>query len=227
MLLVIEGVLDSADVRHFRDALVSVTWRDGRDTTGGIARHAKHNRQASDAEPSVRALGDHLAARLLAHPEFVSAALPKRIHPVRFNRYARAQHYGLHIDAAVMRLPQTGEPLRSDVSCTVFLCDPDDYEGGELLIETPFGTQAVKLPAGDAVVYPASSLHRVTPVTAGERLAGILWLQSLVRSAERRSLLFDLDNSVRDLVDRLGEADAQVLRLSGVYHNLLREWAEV
>jgi PKHD-type hydroxylase len=164
--------------------------------------------------------------RLSANPTFVSAALPHRIYPPKFNRYRDGGSYGTHVDSALMVVPGTQERMRCDLSATLFLSAADDYEGGELEIEGPFGAQAVKLEAGDLVLYPSSSLHRVTPVTGGVRLASFFWIQSLVADAEARTLLFDLDQSIRSLRRTNPPEDPQLLRLSGIYHNLLRRWAQ-
>lgn len=226
MLTVIQGLLQEAETSRFRSLLDGADWQDGRATAGGIARHVKRNGQLDDTvEPAV-SLGNHILRRLAANPRFVSAALPQRIYPPKFNRYVRSEAYGDHVDGALMQIPGTGQSLRTDLSVTVFLSDPGEYEGGELIIDTRYGSQSVKLPAGDMVLYPASSLHRVSPVTKGARLASFFWVQSLVPDSQRRDILFDLDQSVQQLTSELGETHGEVVRLSGLYHNLVRRWAQ-
>lgn len=225
MLISIERVLDKDEVRAFRARLDAADWQDGARTAGTLARAAKHNQQLDDAAEPALSLGPHLLRKLGSHPLFVSAALPGKIHPPKFNRYADGGTYGLHVDSAVMHVAGTGVTLRSDLSATLFLSEPDEYDGGELEIEGAFGAQAVKLEAGDLVLYPSSSLHRVTPVTRGARIASFFWIESLVRDEGARTLLFDLDQAIQGLTPRLDPQDPQLLQLTGVYHNLLRRWA--
>lgn len=228
MLMVIENVLDKATVRAFRARLDGAGWSDGQATAGALATRVKRNQQLPDAAPEAQALGQHILGVLGRHPRFLSAALPDRIHPPRFNRYAGGGHYGTHVDAAIMPLPGSTQLLRSDLSVTLFLCEPEEYDGGELTIETTFGAQQVKLAAGDLVLYPSSSLHRVQPVTRGARICSFFWLQSMVRDAGERELLYDLDQSVQSLMASADQAaSAQALSLSAIYHNLLRRWASV
>jgi PKHD-type hydroxylase len=225
MLLTIDALLDSDSLRHFAKALASAEWIDGRSTAGGLASSAKSNQQLAVDAPTAVALGNQLLRVLGRHPSFISAALPERIYPPKFNRYSDGGHYGTHVDAAIMRIEANGQTLRSDLAATVFLTDPADYDGGELLIETDFGAQAVKLPAGSMVLYPASSLHQVSPVTRGARVAAFFWVQSLVRDASERALLFDLDQSIQSLGAELAAGDARLLALTATYHNLLRRWS--
>jgi PKHD-type hydroxylase len=225
MLITIENVLSKDEVRQFRLHLDRAEWQDGARTAGTLAKHVKSNLQVDeDAEVAV-SLGNHVLRILGNHPIFISAALPRKIYPPRFNRYARGGSYGLHVDSAVMPIPGTRENLRSDLAATLFLAEPDEYEGGELEIDTGFGAQTIKLGAGDMVLYPASSLHRVTPVTHGARVASFFWIESLVGDDAERSLLFDLDQSIQSLGASLGAQDPALLRLTGIYHNLLRRWA--
>ena len=225
MLNVIEKVLSDDEVREFRRRLDAATWQDGARTAGTLARAIKHNEQLPDgAEPS-STLGQHILRALGQNPQFVSAALPRVIHPPRFNRYSGGGTYGAHVDSAVMAVPGTQTTMRSDLSATLFLSAPDEYDGGELQIEGPFGMQGVKLEAGDLVLYPSSSLHRVTPVTRGVRVASFFWVQSLVADDRARSLLFDLDRAIQGITPALAVDDANLLALTGVYHNLLRRWA--
>lgn len=226
MLLCIPDVLDAATVAAFRQRLDTADWIDGRATAGVQSGRVKHNQQLPEDGPLARELGQHILDALSTNALFLSAALPNRIVPPLFNRYAGGGHFGVHVDNA-LRTPKGGTMLRTDLSATLFLSAPEEYEGGELEIETPFGAQAVKLAAGHLVLYPASSLHRVTPVTAGARVASFFWIQSLVRDAEQRATLFDFDQGVQALSARLGVDDPEVVRLTGLYHNLVRRWAEV
>ena len=222
MLIVIEQLFSADEAVRIRVRLEDAHWQDGRSTAGSLAVHAKSNQQVDAADPLAGELGNEILARLGRNSLFMSAALPDKIYPPRFNRYAGGGNYGTHIDGAVMSLPHTGELMRTDLSATLFFSDPEDYGGGELLIETVYGAQEVKLAAGDLVLYPSTSLHQVKPVTRGARLAAFFWVQSMVRDAEQRALLFDLDQSIQSLTTTLGPRDAEVLRLNGVYHNLLR-----
>ena|SRR5690242_7930527 len=224
MLLHIPGVLSAEQIRRMRESLDAAPWVDGRETVGAQGARVKHNQQLPDASPLRRQLGETVLAALAAQPLFHAATLPLRILPPRFNRYADGGQYGFHVDGAVMALPDGGGQMRSDVSCTLFLGEPDEYEGGELIVSDTYGEHEVKLPAGDLIVYPSSSLHRVAPVTRGARVASFFWVQSLVRDDSQRRLLFELDTSIQALT-RTGTDHAAVLQLTGVYHNLLRQWS--
>jgi PKHD-type hydroxylase len=226
VLVVVENVLSGAEVAEFRAALLAAPWLDGQVTAGTLSAHAKHNEQVDDRAEVARSLGSRLVERLGHHPRFVSAALPERFYPPRFNRYRGGQTYGTHVDAAVMAMPGAERLLRADVSATLFLSDPADYDGGELVVEGEYGAQEVKLAAGDLIVYPSGSLHRVAPVTRGERLAAFLWVQSLVADASSRALLFDLDQSIQSLARAHAPDDPTLLQLTAVYHNLVRRWAQ-
>lgn len=226
MLVVIENVLSSAEVAEFCASLRAAPWVDGQVTAGTLSAHVKRNEQVDDRAEAARSLGSRLIERLGHHPRFVSAALPERFHPPRFNRYRGGQTYGTHVDAAVMAMPGADRLLRADVSATLFLSDPADYDGGELVVEGEYGVQEVKLAAGDLIVYPSGSLHRVAPVTRGERLAAFLWVQSLVADASSRALLFDLDQAIQALSRTHAPDDPALLRLTAVYHNLVRRWAQ-
>jgi PKHD-type hydroxylase len=225
MLITIDQVLTQDEVRQFRAHLDAAAWQDGALTAGTLARGIKHNQQLADGTEPALSLGQHILQALGRNPLFVSAALPSKIYPPKFNRYAGGGTYGAHVDSAVMALPGTQTTLRSDLSATLFLAEPDEYDGGELEIETAFGAQAVKLEAGDMVLYPSSSLHRVTPVTRGARVASFFWIESLVADESARSLLFDLDQAIQGLAPAVPADDAHLLSLTGVYHNLLRRWA--
>jgi len=224
MLLHIPDILDREQVLQLRAALDAADWTDGRETVGAQGAQVKHNRQLPDASPLRRQLGDVVLAALAKNPLYHAAALPLRTLPPRFNRYEGGGEYGMHVDGSVMALPN-GEQLRSDISCTLFLSEPDDYDGGELIVSDTYGEHEVKLPAGDVIIYPSSSLHRVQPVTRGARVAAFFWVQSLVRDDGRRRLLYELDASIQRLVATGADRDA-VLQLTGTYHNLLRQWAE-
>ncbi|WP_433852186.1 Fe2+-dependent dioxygenase [Stenotrophomonas nitritireducens] len=225
MLLHIPNVLTPEQVAGFRARLDAAQWTDGRETVGHLGAQAKRNEQLPEDSPLRRELGEAILVALARNPLFFSAALPLKYLPPRFNRYTGGGTYGFHVDGAVMNLSQ-GEQLRSDVSCTLFLNDPGEYDGGELVVSDTYGEHEVKLPAGDLILYPSSSLHQVTPVTRGARLASFFWVQSMVRDDARRRMLFEMDTSIETL--RRGNADAgAVLQLTGVYHNLLRQWAEV
>lgn len=224
MLLHIPGVLDAAQTKAVRTALESADWTDGKETVGPQGARVKRNLQLPDSSPLRHELGAIVLEALARHPLYHAAVLPLRTLPPRFNRYEGGGHYGFHVDGSVMKLAKDAQ-LRSDVSCTLFLCEPEDYEGGELVVHDTYGEHEIKLPAGDLIVYPSSSLHRVGPVTRGARLAAFFWVQSLVRDDRRRRLLFELDTSIQALT-RTGADAAAVLQLTGVYHNLLREWAE-
>jgi PKHD-type hydroxylase len=225
MLIAIEAVLSKPEVAAFRQTLDGVEWGDGVATAGAFARGLKSNQQLDEQSPAAIDLGERILRRLGSYPLFISAALPRRIYPPRFNRYTGGGAYGAHVDSALMRIPRTDLALRTDLSATLFLTEPDDYEGGELEIEGAFGAQQVKLAAGDMILYPASSLHRVTPVTRGARIASFFWIESHVADEAARTLLFDLDQSIQGLTATVGEGDANLIRLTGVYHNLLRRWS--
>jgi PKHD-type hydroxylase len=227
MLITIPQVLDKAAVRALRDRLDTAQWQDGRQTAGVQSRSVKRNQQLPVDGTEARELGAQVLRALTAHPLFLSAALPLRILPPMFNRYETGQTFGVHVDNAIRVSPLTQERLRADLSMTLFLSEPDDYDGGELVIEDHYGTQAVKLAAGDMVLYPSTSLHEVLPVTCGARVSSFFWLQSMVRSNEQRTMLFDLDQTVQALAERLGSDDAEVVRLTGLYHNMIRLWSEV
>jgi PKHD-type hydroxylase len=225
MLLTIDKLLSAAEVEAFRSALRAAPWVDGKTTAGTLAVHVKNNEQLDDQSPTALDLANHLLRKLGHHALFLSAAMPLHINPPRFNRYRNGHAYGVHVDGAIMPLAGTDRLMRSDLAATLFLSDPRDYDGGELTIETSFGAQEVKLAAGDMVLYPSSSLHQVQPVTRGERLAAFLWVQSMVADQDQRTLLFDLDQTIQSLAASRSGADPAVVRLTAVYHNLVRRWA--
>ncbi len=229
MLVCVPNVLSKADVADFRRIMNASGWEDGRSTAGAASAMVKRNEQLPPDSEVARQLGNRILSALSASPRFISAAIPLRIFPPLFNRYAASDghHFGLHVDNAVRGDKLTGLRIRTDLSVTLFLSEPEDYDGGELVIEDLYGSHEIKLPAGDLVLYPASSLHLVTPVTRGTRVASFFWLQSMVRDAHARSLIFDLDTAIQALVERLGRDDPETVKLTGIYHNLIRHWAEV
>lgn len=226
MLLKIPQILDAAGVARARALLAAAPWADGRSTAGRQAAQVKNNEQLQPGSDQHRELQAHVLQALERHPLFFSATLPKRVFPPLFNRYAGATNtYGAHVDQAVRYLPGGLQRVRTDISCTLFLSDPADYDGGDLVIDTTFGEQRVKLAAGDLVVYPGTSVHRVEPVTRGERLASFFWIESMVRGDEQRRLLYEMDMSLMKLRGELGETP-ELVQLTGTYHNLLRMWAD-
>jgi PKHD-type hydroxylase len=226
MLLPIPQLLDAAAVQRVRGIVDAGEWVDGNVTSGPQAALAKNNEQLSESSAAAREAGAIVLDALGKSPLFVAAALPLKVFPPLFNRYGPGQAFDTHVDNAV-RIQRGSEfRLRSDLSMTVFLEGPAAYDGGELLIEGQFGAQSVKLPAGDAILYPSSSLHRVEPITRGRRVASFFWIQSMVRDDSARRILFDLDQAIQRLVATLGQGAAPVVELTGVYHNLLRRWAD-
>ncbi|MEZ9234783.1 Fe2+-dependent dioxygenase [Shewanella sp. 10N.286.52.A9] len=226
-MIVIEQILSKEDVKAYRQTLQSVPWDDGKNTAMGMAAAVKQNSQALASDAKVQQLANQLLNKIGETPKVVSAALPHQIFPPCFNRYSESEEYGFHVDAAVMRVPNTQVVLRSDVSMTVFLSEPDEYDGGELIIATEFGEQSIKLPAGYAVVYPSSSLHKVTAVTRGERVAAITWMQSMVSESVLRENLYQLDQSIQSLIAAGNTPRAELDRLHNVYHNLIRQFAHL
>lgn len=226
MLLCIPDVLSKPEVAQARAILDQADWVDGKATAGHQSAMAKNNRQLPENSPAAIQLGDKILAALARNPLYISAVLPAKIFPPLFNRYEGGEDFGTHVDNAIRNVTGTPHKVRTDVSSTLFLSEPDEYEGGELSIEDVYGVQRIKLPAGHMVVYPATSLHHITPVTRGARIASFFWAQSMVREDSRRSLLFDLDRSVQ-WVSRDAQGHPALLSLTGVYNNLLRQWAEI
>jgi PKHD-type hydroxylase len=224
MIVVVPQVLSSQQLDMFRQTLQSAHWEDGAATAGHVAALVKRNLQLPLDSAAGHELGNAILQALSVQSRFIAATLPARILPPRFNRHESGGTYANHIDNAIFAIPGSSQRLRSDISATLFLSPPEDYDGGELVIEDTFGTQTVKLPAGHMVVYPGSSVHRVNPVTRGVRLASFFWVQSLVREDHRRRLLWDLDQSIQALTLQSTDAD-NLARLTGVYHNLVREWS--
>ena len=227
MLLPIPDVLTAQELAHFQKRLADADWADGRITAGHQSAKAKDNAQLPEDSDLARELGAVVLAALGRNSTFFSAALPRRIYPPLFNRYAGGQSFGYHVDNAVRydRSQGGNQPVRTDLSATLFLNDPGSYDGGELVIEDTYGTQQIKLPAGSLVLYPGTSLHKVMPVTRGERIASFFWMQSLLREDAQRRLMFELDVSIRRLTQDVPEHPALV-QLTGVYHNLLRRWSD-
>ncbi|GMT99069.1 Fe2+-dependent dioxygenase [Corallococcus caeni] len=225
MMVHIPHVLTPEQVAHCRAVFQKAAWEDGRTTAGKQSAQVKKNLQLPEGSPAARELGDLVLAGLEKSPLFISAVLPQRVFPPLFNRYEPGMDFGSHVDNAIRPLLGTNQRIRTDVSATLFLSDPDSYDGGELVVEDTYGNHSAKLPAGDLIVYPSTSLHHVTPVTRGVRLASFFWVQSMIRDAGQRSLLFDMDTSIMQLTREVPKSPALVM-LTGVYHNLLRQWAE-
>lgn len=226
MLLTLPDLLPPTDLHQARQWLRSAPWGDGKDSAGSQARQAKNNEQLPRDCEAARGISALIMAALDRNPLFLTATLPKRVFPPRINRYGGgANFYGDHVDSAIRQLADRRERLRTDISCTVFLSDPHEYEGGELCIADTFGEQRIKLPAGHAVIYPGTSVHQVRPVTRGHRVASFFWVESMVRSDEQRRLLYEMDMALLGLRQRHGES-AETVGLTGTYHNLLRMWAD-
>ncbi|KZE29778.1 Fe2+-dependent dioxygenase [Crenobacter luteus] len=226
MLLHIPDVLTPEELAHGRALLEAAPWADGRITAGSQSAQVKRNLQLPQATAEAKELSAMVEAAARRHPLFFSAALPKTIFPPLFNRYQGGMDFGNHVDNAVRADPFSGAWVRTDVSCTLFFTGPDEYDGGELVVEDSYGVHRVKLPAGDMVLYPSTSLHRVEPVTRGARVASFFWTQSMVRDDGRRSLLFDMDMAIASLREKHGDTE-ELVALTATYHNLLRQWAEV
>lgn len=225
MIVTLTEVLTAAEVIRCREALAGAAWADGRHSAGYLSRAVKRNTQLADTDPVARELGETILLALERSALFTSAALPLKVLPPLFNRYSEGQLYGGHIDGAIRPVAGTPHRLRTDLSATLFLSDPESYDGGELVVTDAFGERSIKLRAGDMVLYPGTSVHRVEPVTRGERLASFFWIQSMVRDEVERGILFDLDEAIRRLARDVPEQNGLV-ELAGVYHNLLRRWAD-
>lgn len=227
MLVKIESVLSKAEVAHCRSVLEGTQWVDGKITAGAQSALAKHNLQVPEDAPQARALGEIVLRALGRSSGFNSAAVPFRVFPPLFNRYDVGMKFGAHVDNAIRFIGGPNIRVRTDLSATLFLTEPDDYDGGELVIEDTYGTQSIKFAAGDMVLYPATSLHRVEEITRGSRWASFFWIQSMVKDDGGRALLYQLDQSIMKTRAELGDKHEAVLGLTAVYHNLLRKWAEV
>jgi PKHD-type hydroxylase len=226
VLLAIPDVLTSEQVAHARRVFESVEWTDGRVTAGHQSARAKNNMQIPENHPAAQEVGDMILSALGKNALFISAALPERVFPPLFNYYSGGQSFGTHVDNAIRSVTGTPHRIRTDLSATLFFTHPEEYDGGELVVEDTYGTHQVKLPAGHMILYPATSLHHVRPVTRGARICSFFWIQSMVRDDGRRSLLFDLDMAIQRL-SREVESHPSEVQFTGVYHNLLRQWAEV
>ena len=232
MLITIADVLTAEQVAEARKMLAEANWVDGRVTAGYQAQEVKRNMQIPEGSPVAVSLGEMVLGGLARSPRFMSAGLPLRVFPPMFNSYSGGQTFGTHVDTAIRQVASTGQRIRTDLSATLFLTAPEEYDGGELVVEDAYGTHSVKLPAGHMVLYPATSLHRVEPVTRGARVSSFFWIQSMVREDSQRALLFDLDTAIQRLAGAQGvrdspEVKASGVQLTGVYHNLLRQWAEM
>ncbi|HJQ16351.1 MAG TPA: Fe2+-dependent dioxygenase [Allosphingosinicella sp.] len=226
MMLAIPKLLDGEALARVRAIILDAEWIDGNATSGVQSALAKRNRQLAEDSAAARDAGAIILDALGRSPLFIAGALPLKVFPPLFNSYCAGDGFGAHVDNAIRIRRGSDFRIRSDLSATVFLEEVDSYDGGELQVEGQFGVQSVKLPAGDMIVYPASSLHRVNPITRGRRLAAFFWVQSMVRDNDARQLLFDLDSAIQAIAAERGQADPEIVRLTGIYHNLLRRWAE-
>ena len=227
MLICVPDVLSKQEVADFRRIMDGETWEDGRSTAGAQSAEVKKNDQLPPDSPTARKLGERILSAVAANTLFVSAAVPLHIFPPLFNRYEPGQFFGEHVDNCVRGDNLTGLRIRTDLSVTLFLSEPDEYDGGELVIEDYYGSHRVKLPAGHMVLYPSTSLHLVTPITRGARVCSFFWLQSMIKDPLARRMTFDMDNAIQELVVRLGRNDPEVRKLTHIYHNLIRYWAEL
>jgi PKHD-type hydroxylase len=227
MLICVPDILSKDDVAKFRRIMDAEAWEDGRSTAGMQSAEVKQNEQLPPDGRVSRELGERVISALTANPLFISAAIPKSIFPPLFNRYVPGKYFGEHVDNCIRGDHLTGMRIRTDLSVTLFLSEPDEYDGGELLIDDYYGAHRIKLPAGHLVLYPATSLHMVTPVTRGARVGSFFWIQSMIKDPQARRLIFDLDIALQALVERLGRNDAEVRSLTNVYHNLTRYWADL
>ena len=226
MLLTVPDVLNSEQISKALQVMEQAPWVDGKVTAGHQSAKAKDNLQIPEGHPAAQQLGDMILSALGSNLLFLAAALPQRIFPPLFNRYSGGQSFGTHVDNAIRRIKGTGQAIRTDISATLFLVEPDQYDGGELCVEDTYGVKSVKLPAGHMVLYPATSLHHVRPVTRGARVCSFFWIQSMIRDDTQRSILFDLDLAIQRL-NRESPDHPVAVQLTGVYHNLLRQWAEM
>jgi PKHD-type hydroxylase len=226
MLITIPDILNAAEVAQIRAKLDATDWVDGKVTAGYQAQRVKDNEQLAEASPLALELGDIVMKGLARSPLFISAALPLRVFPPMFNRYRGGGHFGTHVDTAIRSVVPSGQRIRTDVSATLSLTAPEEYDGGELIVEDTYGSHSVKLPAGHLVLYPSTSLHRVEPVTRGARVSSFFWIQSMIRSDGDRTMLFDLDQTIQKLAGEFPGSPLGV-KLTGIYHNLLRRWAEM
>src|ERR1700761_7274587 len=227
MLICFPDILSKQDVAEFRRIMDAEPWEDGKSTAGAQSAEVKQNEQLAPDGKVARDLGNRVITALSANTLFIAAAVPLRIFPPLFNRYVPGKFFGEHVDNCIRGDHLTGMRIRTDISVTLFLSEPEEYDGGELVVEDYYGSHKVKLPAGHAVLYPATSLHMVTPVTRGARISSFFWIQSMIKDAHARRMTFDMDNALQELVTRLGRNDPQVRQLTNIYHNLVRHWAQV
>lgn len=225
MLVHIPNLLSPEQVAHMRGVLGSTDWVDGKVTAGSQSAGAKRNLQIPEDAPAARALGDVILTALGKNERFIASALAQRVFPPLFNRYDQGMNFGAHIDNAIRFVKGAPIRVRTDMSATLFLTDPADYDGGELVVEDTYGNHSVKLPAGDMILYSATSRHHVTPVTRGSRWSSFFWVQSMVRDESARAMLFELDNAIQGLRKQVGDNE-ELVSLTGLYHNLLRRWAD-
>lgn len=223
----IPNVLSKEQVQFFRQEMSKIEWIDGKKTTGSLSANVKNNQQLPADHPLTQQLGEMIVNAVNQNALFMSAALPLDILPPYFNRYENGETFGFHVDNAIRWVPGTQQRIRTDLSCTVFLSEPDEYEGGELVVEDTYGYHEVKLPAGDLILYPSTSVHEVSPVTAGCRIGSFFWLQSMIRDDSDRHTLFNLDQTIQTLRMQLGDTHTEVVKLTSLYHNLIRKWAEI
>jgi PKHD-type hydroxylase len=227
VLICIPDVLSKDEVADFRRIMAAEAWEDGRSTAGAQSAEVKKNEQLPPDGATARQLGERILRALTANTLFISAAVPLHIFPPLFNRYVPGQFFGEHVDNCIRGDRLTGLRIRTDLSVTLFLSEPEEYTGGELVVEDYYGSHRVKLPAGHVVLYPSTSLHLVTPVTRGARVSSFFWLQSMIKDPLARRMTFDMDNAIQALVHRLGRNDPEVRKLTGIYHNMVRYWAEL
>ena len=223
----IPNVLTKEQVQYFREEMNKIEWANGKVTAGTLSATVKQNQQLPEDLPLTHHLSTIILESLGQHSLFLSAAIPLDIIPPLFNRYKNNEAFGFHVDNSIRRIRGTNERLRTDLSCTVFLSEPEEYEGGDLVIEDTYGYHEIKLPAGDMILYPSTSLHEVTPVTSGCRIASFFWVQSMIREDAERHMLFNLDQTIQNLRMQLGDQHQEVIKLTNLYHNLMRKWAEL
>jgi len=223
----IPNVLSKEQVQYFREEMNKIEWVNGKVTAGTLSATVKQNQQLPEDHPLTHHLSNIILESLGQHPLFLSAAIPLDIIPPLFNRYENNESFGFHVDNSIRRIRGSNERLRTDLSCTVFLSEPEEYVGGELVVEDTYGYHEVKLPAGDMILYPSTSLHEVTPITSGCRIASFFWVQSMIRDDAERHMLFNLDQSIQNLRMQLGDQHTEVMKLTNLYHNLMRKWAEL
>ncbi len=223
----IPNVLSEEQVQYFREEMAKVEWVNGKVTAGTLSATVKQNQQLSEDHPITHHLSNIILESLGQHPLFLSAALPLDIIPPLFNRYEKSEAFGFHVDNSIRRIRGSNDRLRTDLSCTLFLSEPEEYEGGDLVVEDTYGYHEIKLPAGDMILYPSTSLHEVSPVISGCRMASFFWLQSMIRDDAERHILFNLDQTIQTLRTQLGDQHTEVIQLTSLYHNLMRKWAEL